>query len=50
MNGRTGRSGKWSLLSDLAIIIAINVQMCVAACIAAQALAAPAIAQPALQF
>jgi len=34
----------WSLIGDLAIILVINVQMSLAACFVAKAVAAPAIA------
>ena len=40
----------WSLVADIAIILAINVQVTLAACVAAQALVAPAIAEPAPHF
>ena len=49
MNTRenSAKTSGWSLVADIAIILAINVQMTLAACVVAQAVAAPAIAEPA---
>ena len=45
--GNSNRKAGWSLLGDIAIILAINIQMSLAACVVAKAFTGPAVAEPA---